>query len=109
MLLPTFYQALLYFTGVILTFYAVLLSGGTLFLSNGIETYVSMIQSLDLSTTSIMLLKLCMGSPFPFHYFNAIRFIGWNAGKFYTLKEAYVSARYAIIAACVLNVLFAFW
>ncbi|KAJ0183624.1 hypothetical protein K1T71_000047 [Dendrolimus kikuchii] len=94
-------------SGAILTFYALCLSGGTLFLSNGIETYVSIIQSLDLSRFSILLIKFTFGAPFTFHYFNAYRYTLWNMGKMLKMKDVYSTSYKAIIAAAVLNVLFA--
>lgn len=41
-----------------MTGYAIILAGGALFLTNGIETYVSVIQSLDLSRPSIFIIKV---------------------------------------------------
>ncbi|CAK1553976.1 unnamed protein product [Leptosia nina] len=94
-------------TGVILTFYAILLSCGTLFLSNGVETYVSIIQSLDLSRPMIFLIKLSLGAPFAFHYFNGIRFCLWNAGKMLAMKDVQDSAKKVYIGTAVLSLLFA--
>ncbi|XP_072930315.1 succinate dehydrogenase cytochrome b556 subunit-like [Epargyreus clarus] len=94
-------------TGIILVFYAVMLSGGSLFLSNGIETYVSMIQSLDMNRISILLIKLIMGAPFAFHYFNGIRFCMWNAARWMAMKDVYDTARKCFILTAVMTVLFA--
>ncbi|XP_045509854.1 succinate dehydrogenase cytochrome b560 subunit, mitochondrial-like [Colias croceus] len=94
-------------TGTIVTFYALMFACGSLFLSNGIETYVSMIQSLDLSRPLIFLIKLSLGAPFAFHYLNGIRFCLWNAGKLLSIKEVYDSANKVFIATAVLSVLFA--
>ncbi|XP_045531114.1 succinate dehydrogenase cytochrome b560 subunit, mitochondrial-like [Pieris brassicae] len=94
-------------TGMILTFYALVLSCGTLFLSNGVETYVSIIQSLDLSRPMIFLIKLSLGAPFAFHYFNGIRFCLWNACKMLSIKEVNDSAKKVYIGTAVLSVLFA--
>ncbi|KAL0902765.1 hypothetical protein ABMA27_000570 [Loxostege sticticalis] len=85
-------------TGCILTFYAVMISAGTLFLSNGVESYVSMIQSLDLSRFSILLLKIILGAPFAYHYFFGIRFHIWNAGRWLTMKDVNRSVKPLLIA-----------
>ncbi|VVC86288.1 unnamed protein product [Leptidea sinapis] len=95
-------------TGLILVFYTVMLGGGSLFLSNGVETYVSMIQSLDLSRPSIFIIKILLGFPFTFHYFNGIRFVMWNAGKWLSMKEVYDSAKkLSYFATAALTVMFA--
>ncbi|XP_050360671.1 succinate dehydrogenase cytochrome b560 subunit, mitochondrial-like [Nymphalis io] len=94
-------------TGIIVTFYALLLSGGSLFLSNGVETYVSMIQSLDLSRPLIFIIKIILGAPFVYHYFNGIRFCMWNAGRWLAMKDVYETARKSFIATAVVTLLFA--
>lgn len=85
-----------------------MLSGGSLFLSNGVETYVSMIQSLDLSRPLIFIIKLTFGAPFVYHYFNGIRFCMWNAGRWLAMKDVYETARKSFTATAVVTVLFAF-
>ncbi|XP_064076511.1 succinate dehydrogenase cytochrome b560 subunit, mitochondrial-like [Vanessa tameamea] len=94
-------------TGIIITFYALLLSGGSLFLSNGVETYVSMIQSLDLNRLSIFIIKIIVGAPFVYHYFNGIRFCMWNAGRWLAMKDVYETARKSFIATVVVTLIFA--
>ncbi|XP_045784441.1 succinate dehydrogenase cytochrome b560 subunit, mitochondrial-like [Maniola jurtina] len=94
-------------TGLIVTAYAVLMAFGSLFLSNGVETYVSIIQSLDLSRPSIFVIKIILGAPFVYHYFNGVRFCMWNAGKWLDMKEVYSTARQSFIATAVVTALFA--
>ncbi|KAL4717747.1 hypothetical protein ACJJTC_000896 [Scirpophaga incertulas] len=94
-------------TGTILTCYAIMLSGGALFLSNGVDTYVSMIQSLDLSWLSRFIIKIILGMPFTFHYFCGIRFCAWNAGKWLNMKEVYSTAHKSLILTGALAALFA--
>ncbi|XP_022833080.1 succinate dehydrogenase cytochrome b560 subunit, mitochondrial-like [Spodoptera litura] len=94
-------------TGAVLTFYAFSLAIGSLFLSNGVETYVSMIQSLNLGYFSILIVKLILGFPFAYHYFNAMRYIIWNTGRMLDIKIVYQTAKQAALAAVVLTVLFA--
>ncbi|CAK1588037.1 unnamed protein product [Parnassius mnemosyne] len=95
-------------TGVIVLSYALLLSAGTLFLSNGVETYVSVIQSLDLSRPSIVIIKILLGAPFVYHYFNGIRYCAWNAGKWLSLKEVYGTAKKSFVLTGIFTLLFAF-
>lgn len=90
-----------------LTSYALLMSFGTLFLSNGVETYVCIIQSMNLGTMSVFLLKLILGYPFAFHYFNGIRYAMFNNVKLLDLKSLYSSGKQAVIGSIVLDVLFA--
>ncbi|RVE50490.1 hypothetical protein evm_004819 [Chilo suppressalis] len=105
--LPAMTSILQRITGTTLTCYALLLSGGTLFLSNGIDTYVSMIQSLDLSRSTVFLLKILLGLPFCYHYFCGIRFCAWNAGKWLDMKTVYSSAWTSMTLAAGLSLLFA--
>ncbi|KAJ8737293.1 hypothetical protein PYW07_000564 [Mythimna separata] len=94
-------------TGAIITTYALGLAWGSLFLSNGAETYVSIIQSLNLGTFTIFLLKIGLGAPFCFHYFNALRYIAWNAGKFLDIKSVYDTSYKSMMVAGVFSLLFA--
>ncbi|KPJ10277.1 Succinate dehydrogenase cytochrome b560 subunit, mitochondrial [Papilio machaon] len=93
-------------TGVIVLSYAILVAFGSLFLPNGIDSYVSMIQSLDMGTFTIILLKMILGAPFAYHYFNGIRYCAWNAGKWLAMKDVYETARKSFILTAVFTVLF---
>nr|XP_053624875.1 succinate dehydrogenase cytochrome b560 subunit, mitochondrial-like [Plodia interpunctella] len=93
-------------TGVVATFYAIVLSTGALFLSNGVDSIVSAIQSLEMGRFSVFIIKLILGAPFAFHYFNGVRFVAFNMGKFFMKKEVYGSAHKAIIASVVLTIVF---
>ncbi|KAM3969020.1 uncharacterized protein ACR2FA_003237 [Aphomia sociella] len=88
-------------TGTMTTFYALLLAGGSLFLSNGIECYVSAIQSLDLSRPTIFLIKIILGAPFAYHYFCGIRFCAWNAGKWLAMSDVYGTAKKCFILTAI--------
>ncbi|XP_063381770.1 succinate dehydrogenase cytochrome b560 subunit, mitochondrial-like [Cydia fagiglandana] len=94
-------------TGSILTFYAIVLSGGALFLSNGIDSIVSMIQSLNLNSFFILILKIILGLPFGYHYFCGIRFCLFNIGKIMDKASLYQTGYQAIIAGGILAVLVA--
>lgn len=94
-------------SGCVLTFYAFSLAVGALFFSNGVESYVSMIQSLGLGYISTVVIKLILGFPFAYHYFNAIRYVIWNMAKMLDMKSVYQTASQAAIAAVVLAFLFA--
>ncbi|XP_030040308.2 succinate dehydrogenase cytochrome b560 subunit, mitochondrial [Manduca sexta] len=105
--LPAMTSILQRITGSILTFYALLLSGGTLFLSNGVETYVTIIQSLDLSRMSLFVIKILLGAPFCFHYCNGMRYCMWTLGKMLAMKDVYDTSYKSMVAAAVLSILFA--
>ncbi|XP_063362705.1 succinate dehydrogenase cytochrome b560 subunit, mitochondrial-like [Cydia amplana] len=94
-------------TGTILTFYTIMLSGGALFLSNGIDSIVSIIQSLNLNSFLIFILKIMIGLPFGYHYFCGIRFCLFNIGKILDKSSVYKTGYQAIIAGGILAVLFA--
>lgn len=93
--------------GSVLALYALLMSFGTLFMSNGVETYVSIIQSMNLGSFSIFILKIILGFPFSYHYFNGIRYACWNAAKFLDMKDIYDTGKKAMIAGAIGAVLFA--
>lgn len=80
-------------------FYALLMAGGALFMPCGIDSYIAIIQSLNLPSMFIMIIKFLLGFPFAFHYFIGIRFVCFNMVKLLGLKEAYQSAYIAILAA----------
>jgi len=42
--------------------------------------------------------KVILATPFAFHTLNGIRHLGWDLGKFLTLKSSY-QAGYAVLAA----------
>ncbi|XP_063837937.1 succinate dehydrogenase cytochrome b560 subunit, mitochondrial-like [Ostrinia nubilalis] len=105
--MPAMTSILQRITGIIATFYACMLSAGTLFLSNGVESYVSMIQSLDLSRPMILLIKVLAGAPFAYHYFFGIRFCIWNSGRWLTLKDVNSSVKPLFIATAVSMFFFA--
>ncbi|XP_021195507.3 succinate dehydrogenase cytochrome b560 subunit, mitochondrial [Helicoverpa armigera] len=94
-------------TGAIVTFYALGLAWGSLFLSNGIETYVSVIQSLNLGAMMVFILKILLGAPFAFHYFNAFRYVIWNTARWLDLKKVYETSKQSMAAAAVMTLLFA--
>ncbi|KAI8421522.1 hypothetical protein MSG28_009562 [Choristoneura fumiferana] len=94
-------------SGAIVAFYCVMLAAGSLFLSNGIDTYVSMIQSLNLSRISVFLLKLIIGFPFSYHFFIGLRFVGFSLLKFVDIKSALKTARICVILSLISTFFFA--
>lgn len=87
--------------------YALLMAGGALFMPCGIDSYVAIIQSLNLPTIFIMIIKFVLGVPFAYHYCCGIRFVGFNMVKLLGLKEAYQSAYIAIATAFAIAAAFA--
>lgn len=87
------------------------MAGGALFMPCGIDSYVALIQSLNLPTAIVTIIKFLIGFPFAFHYFIGIRFVCFNMVKLLVLKEAYQSAYIAILAAGAVAAAFAvfFW
>ncbi|XP_075990587.1 succinate dehydrogenase cytochrome b556 subunit-like [Anticarsia gemmatalis] len=94
-------------SGVVVASYAVLLAFGALFLSNGVETYVSIIQSLNLGFFSTFILKLILGFPWSFHYCNGIRWTAFNSLRWLELPQVRASAMKAVQASIIMTVLFA--
>ncbi|CAH0578304.1 unnamed protein product [Chrysodeixis includens] len=94
-------------TGCVLTFNALCLAWGSLFLSNGVETYVSMIQSLNLGMVTCLIVKLILAAPFAFHYWNGIRYVLWNSGRMLEMKQVYDTSKKAMVAAAITTALFA--
>lgn len=95
------------FSGVVLVFYALMMAGGALFMPCGIDSYILLIQSLNLPDMLIMILKFFIGFPFAYHYFIGIRFACFNMVKLLHLNEAYQSAYIAIASAVATAAMFA--
>ncbi|XP_026331912.1 succinate dehydrogenase cytochrome b560 subunit, mitochondrial-like [Hyposmocoma kahamanoa] len=94
-------------TGTIVTFYAVMMAGGALFMPCGIDSYVALIQSLNLPDALVIIIKFFLGLPFSYHYFIGIRYVLFNMAKFMVLKEAYQSAYIALVTSVATSAAFA--
>lgn len=88
-------------TGILLTTYVTALGIGALICPQDVsEGIVSMLQGLDLSSTSVIALKYMFAFPFTFHGCAGIRHLVWDTGKFMSNKEV-ASTGYAVILSAI--------
>lgn len=84
-----------------------MMAGGALFMPCGIDSYVALIQSLNLPDVLVIIIKFFVGLPFSYHYFIGIRFVLFNMVKLLVLKEAYQSAYIALVMSGATSAAFA--
>lgn len=95
-----FLNSIYYFlTGIMLVGYYSLLAAGALLLTDGIDTYISLIQGLNLSETMVICIKFIIAFTFWYHYMNGLRFCIWNLAKMLDLKTVYLTGYLALGAA----------
>jgi len=83
-------------TGIALTGYAAILGLGCLVLPNDFSHYISLIESLQLSTPTLVLAKFVLAFPATYHTVNGVRHLFWDLGQFLTIKEVYTTG-YAML------------
>ncbi|XP_011553837.3 succinate dehydrogenase cytochrome b560 subunit, mitochondrial [Plutella xylostella] len=86
-------------SGIMLVGYYSLLAAGALLLTDGIDTYISLIQGLNLSETMVICIKFIIAFTFWYHYMNGLRFCIWNLAKMLDLKTVYLTGYLALGAA----------
>ncbi|XP_058793386.1 succinate dehydrogenase cytochrome b560 subunit, mitochondrial-like [Phymastichus coffea] len=84
-------------TGIILSSYAMILGLGTLFIPGGIPCMIEGIAAWGLPSAVLLLGKAIFVYPLTYHYLNGIRHLGWDMGKFLTIKEVY-STGWTVVA-----------
>lgn len=85
-------------TGIALATYAMALGLGTLLVPGGVPSIISGIEAWCMPLPILFLAKTTFAFPATFHYFNGIRHLLWDLGKFLTIKEVY-STGYVVLAA----------
>lgn len=83
---------------MVLAGYAASLGFGALVLPHDFSSYITMIEGLHLSSTSLVVLKFLLAYPLAFHTCNGIRHLSWDMGKFLKLNEVYTTG-YAMLGS----------
>ncbi|KAI8421519.1 hypothetical protein MSG28_009562 [Choristoneura fumiferana] len=91
----TIYQPQL--TSMMLTGYATVLGVGALVSPHDVSHYVTMVEGLNLSPVTLILIKAILASPFAYHFVNGLRHLYWDTAKGLSIKEVY-STGYAMLA-----------
>lgn len=91
-------------TGMMLSSYAMFLGLGTLFIPGGIPCFIEVMNDLCIPAPLLFLGKSLLALPLTYHTFNGIRHLGWDMGKYLTIKEVY-STGYVVSALAVVSAL----
>ncbi|KAF5270426.1 hypothetical protein FQR65_LT05614 [Abscondita terminalis] len=70
------------FTGCALIGYSFLLGAGSLVLPHKISYYLEALQAAHINPTILLTAKFILAFPFVYHYFNGIRHLIWDTGRF---------------------------
>lgn len=78
-------------TGIVLAGYAMLFSMASLVLECPIDYWIDQLRCAELGPPIIMALKFALAFPLSYHFFNGIRHLLWDTGKFLSIKEVYAT------------------
>ncbi|KAH1022614.1 hypothetical protein HUJ04_011992 [Dendroctonus ponderosae] len=78
-------------TGMVLTGYTVLFSMAAVYLDCPLEHYIEQLRCAEIGFGSIYALKFLIAFPLTYHFWNGIRHLIWDTGKFLTIREVYAT------------------
>ncbi|XP_030753988.1 succinate dehydrogenase cytochrome b560 subunit, mitochondrial-like [Sitophilus oryzae] len=78
-------------TGIVLAGYAVMFSLAAVWLECPIEYYIEQIRCAELGPACIFGIKFTLAFPLLYHFWNGIRHLLWDTGRFLTIKEVYLT------------------
>lgn len=87
-------------TGMALTGYVAAFGLGALVLPHDFSHYITMIEGLQLSAATLVIIKFILAFPVAFHTCNGVRHLLWDSGRFLKMKEVY-STGYAMLGSSV--------
>ncbi|XP_023022095.1 succinate dehydrogenase cytochrome b560 subunit, mitochondrial [Leptinotarsa decemlineata] len=79
------------FTGMALSGYAIALGLGAVVLPESIPCYIDNLECMELGETAIAALKFLLAFPLTYHFWNGIRHLLWDTGRFLSIREVYVT------------------
>ncbi|KAJ8934322.1 hypothetical protein NQ314_013362 [Rhamnusium bicolor] len=85
--------------GMTLSAYAVALGLGAIVLPETIPDYIDKLECAELGSTVISAIKFILVFPLTYHFWNGIRHLSWDAGKFLSIKEVYLTGYIMLIFA----------
>ncbi|KAL7300939.1 hypothetical protein TKK_0006220 [Trichogramma kaykai] len=95
-------------TGIILASYTWILGIGTLFIPGGIPCLIHTICCWDLAPAVLVGSKALFCYPLTYHYFNGIRILAWDLGKYLSIKHVYSTGYTAVALSAISAIALAF-
>lgn len=89
-------------TGMVLTAYAVAFSMATLYFDCPIEFYIEQLRSYQIGAGPMFALKFMLAYPLTYHFWNGIRHLLWDTGRFLAIREVYVTG-WAMLAVSIVS------
>lgn len=80
--------------------YAVALGLGAVVLPESIPHYIEELECAQLGAAVISSLKFLLAFPLTYHFWNGIRHLLWDTGRFLTIKEVYITG-YIMLALAI--------
>ncbi|CAG9837544.1 unnamed protein product [Diabrotica balteata] len=78
-------------TGMALSFYAIAFGLTAAVAPESIPAYIDAIECADLGAATIAAAKFVLAFPMTYHFWNGIRHLLWDTGKFLTIGEVYTT------------------
>ncbi|KAJ8921712.1 hypothetical protein NQ315_010622 [Exocentrus adspersus] len=88
------------FTGMALSAYAIALGLGAVVLPESIPHYIEELECAEIGSSCISAIKFILAFPITYHFWNGIRHLLWDAGKFLTIREVYITG-YVMLALAI--------
>ncbi|EEZ99263.1 Succinate dehydrogenase cytochrome b560 subunit, mitochondrial-like Protein [Tribolium castaneum] len=87
-------------TGMMLAGYAIMWGTGAVVLPDTIPHYLDALQQAHVGGFVLSMGKFMLAFPMCYHFWNGIRHLAWDLGRFLTIKEVYATG-YAMLALTV--------
>ncbi|KAL1492000.1 hypothetical protein ABEB36_012510 [Hypothenemus hampei] len=78
-------------TGIMLAGYIVLFSAAAVYLECPLEYYIEQLKCAEIGAGNIFFVKFLLAFPLTYHFWNGIRHLLWDLGKFLTIREVYAT------------------
>ncbi|CAH1970874.1 unnamed protein product [Acanthoscelides obtectus] len=83
-----------------LSAYVIALGIGAIVLPESIPDYIEKLECLEIGTVGISIVKFMLAFPLSYHFWNGIRHLIWDTGRFLTIKDVYITG-YIMLALAV--------
>ena len=80
-----------------MTGYTVAFSLAAVYLELPMEHYIDHLKSAQVGSALLPFFKFALAFPLTYHFWNGIRHLFWDSGRFLTIKEVYITG-YAVLA-----------
>lgn len=79
--------------------YAIGLGVGAVVLPESIPHYIEQLQCAQIGEGGIIFLKFCLAFPMTYHFWNGIRHLTWDTGRFLSIKQVYTTGYIMLVLA----------